>query len=81
MKTQQKRLKVKSSTWPWLITSAAGALALAALLRRNPRKHPKPAAVQQGSHYNAVVIGSGFGGSMAGLTVARAMNERGRGEK
>src|SRR5262245_18280205 len=34
----------------------------------------------QHAHYTAIVIGSGFGGSMTGLTLARAFKKRGKGE-
>jgi choline dehydrogenase-like flavoprotein len=32
-------------------------------------------------HYDVVVIGSGFGGSMSALALARAFKARGRGER
>lgn len=57
-----------------------GLITVIRMLRRRAlpeQERPRPV---QGDHYNVVVIGSGFGGSMAGLTVARALQARGRGE-
>ena len=64
--------------WVVLANAAIGAIRIVLGMRRKP---PSQAATPLGVHYDTVVIGSGFGGTMAGLTVARAMAARGRGER
>lgn len=62
-----------------VLALAAGTLALLRKIRKPaavPTAPPLPAG-----QVDALVIGTGFGGSMAGLTVARAMRARGRGER
>jgi len=83
MKGQPKKRTRKAGigslfAWAALIT---GAIALIRSLRRNARQPRIQPRTVPGGHYKVVVIGSGFGGSLSGLTVARAMDERGRGEK
>lgn len=66
--------------------SPLGALALAfgviGLLVRLRRKPVQPAGpVTNAGKVDVLVIGTGFGGSMAGLTIARALKARGLGER
>ncbi len=79
MKRQRGTFK-KGGLLKWVFL-AGGVLTIVRLLRkRSAPEPPKPGPVH-GDHYKVVVIGTGFGGSMAGLTVARALQARGRDEK
>ncbi|HVN53326.1 MAG TPA: GMC family oxidoreductase [Anaerolineaceae bacterium] len=81
MKKQTRKGRRGFSLFAWA-AAIGGAVAFLRILRRNSnRPQDRLVTAVPGPHFHTVVIGSGFGGSMAGLTVARAIQARGKGER